>query len=77
MSIFSPGSLVRLKTSHRARHVSLKNFSPVKNASDNYDGNLAMIIKSVGKDPNDHECFEVLVNDQVLMAWDDELEKRD
>jgi hypothetical protein len=49
----------------------------VKHTPDNHDGNLALIIKSVGKDPNDHEYFEVLVNDQVLMAWDDELEKRD
>ena len=78
MSDLSPGSLVRLKMLHRrARYASVRHASPMKHVSENYDGNLAMIIKSVGKDPNDHECFEVLVNDQVLMAWDDELEKRD
>lgn len=49
----------------------------MKQALGTCGGNLALIIKSIGKDPNDHECFEVLVNDQVLMAWDDELEKRD
>jgi hypothetical protein len=48
-----------------------------KHAPNSCDDNLALIIKSVGKDPNDHEYFEVLVNDQVLHAWDDELEKRD
>jgi hypothetical protein len=49
----------------------------MKQAPGPLDGNLALIIKSLGKDPNDHEYFEVLVNDQVFMAWDDELEKRD
>jgi hypothetical protein len=49
----------------------------MNHASTESDGNLALVIKSVGKDPNDHEYFEVLVNDQVLHAWDDELEKRD
>jgi hypothetical protein len=71
MSALSPGSLVRLKLSRSPRFVS------VKHTNDSCDGNLALIIKSVGKDPNDHEYFEVLVNDQVLHAWDDELEKRD
>lgn len=70
-SSLCPGSLVRLKLSRRPR------FTSAKHVPDAHDGNLAMIIKSVGKDPNDHEYFEVLVNDQVLMAWDDELEKRD
>lgn len=41
------------------------------------DGKLAVIIKSVGKDTNNHEYFEVLLNDQTLMVWDDEIEKRD
>lgn len=71
MSSFIPGSLVRLKLSRQPRFVSSAH------ASNDQDGNLALVIKSVGKDPNDHEYFEVLVNDQVLHAWDDELEKRD
>ena len=71
MSTLTPGTLVRLNLSRTPRFVSMKH------ASDEYDGKLALIIKSVGKDPNDHEYFEVLVNDQVLRAWDDELEKRD
>lgn len=71
MSALMPGSLVRLKLSRRPRFVSMKHAAP------DYDGNLALIIKSVGKDPNDHEYFEVLVNNQVLHAWDDELENRD
>lgn len=70
-SDLSPGSLVRLKLSRSPRSASMKQ------ALGTCGGNLALIIKSIGKDPNDHECFEVLVNDQVLMAWDDELEKRD
>ena len=71
MSSFMPGSLVRLKLSRQPRFVSMRH------ASDERNGDLALVIKSVGKDPNDHEYFEVLVNDQVLHAWDDELEKRD
>jgi len=71
MSALIPGSLVRLNLSRSPRFVS------TKHAPNSCDGNLALIIKSVGKDPNDHEYFEVLVNDQVLHAWDDELEKRD
>lgn len=71
MSALMPGALVRLNLSRTPRFVSMKH------ASDEYDGKLALIIKSVGKDPNDHEYFEVLVNDQVLRAWDDELEERD
>lgn len=72
MSGFVPGSLVYLRprnytSPHWAKKPTLKN---------EHSG-LAVIIKSVGKDPNDHEYFEVLVNDQVMMAWDDELEKRD
>jgi hypothetical protein len=49
----------------------------MKHSPDEQNGDLALVIKSIGKDPNDHEYFEVLVNDQVLHAWDDELEKRD
>jgi len=71
MSLFIPGSLVRLKLSRQPRFVSMKHVD-----NDNNE-NLALVIKSIGKDPNDHEYFEVLVNDQVLHAWDDELEKRD
>ena len=71
MSSFAPGSLVRLNLSRSPRFVSMKH------ASDEHNGDLALVIKRVGKDPNDHEYFEVLVNDQVLHAWDDELEKRD
>ncbi len=72
MSTLVPGSLVYLRpksysSPHWAKNSVLKN---------EHSG-LAVIIKSVGKDPNDHEYFEVLVNNQVLMAWDDELEKRD
>jgi len=29
----------------------------------------------LGTDPNAHECFEVLFNDKMTTAWDDELEK--
>jgi len=49
----------------------------MKHVANDNNENLALVIKSIGKDPNDHEYFEVLVNDQVLHAWDDELEKRD
>lgn len=69
--MFMPGSLVRLKLSRHPRFVS------VKRSSDENDDDLALVIKSIGKDTNNHEYFEVLVNDQVLHAWDDELEKRD
>ena len=71
MSNFTPGALVRLNLTRRHRFIS------TKHASDEHNGNLALIIKSIGKDPNNHEYFEVLVHDQVLHAWDDELEKRD
>jgi len=71
MSLFTPGSLVKLNLSRRHRFVSVNHFP------DEQSGDLALVIKSIGKDPNDHEYFEVLVNDQVLHAWDDELEKRD
>lgn len=71
MSAFIPGSLVRLKLSRQPRFVYMRQ------ASDEHNGDLALVIKSIGKDPNDHEYFEVLVNDQVVHAWDDELEKRD
>ena len=71
MSAFIPGSLVRLKLSRQPRFVSMRQ------ASDEHNGDLALVIKSIGKDPNDHEYFEVLVNDQVVHAWEDELEKRD
>jgi hypothetical protein len=69
--MFMPGSLVRLKLSRQPRFVS------IKHATDEHNDDLALVIKSIGKDPNNHEYFEVLINDQVLHAWDDELEKRD
>jgi hypothetical protein len=34
---------------------------------------MGVIIKSLGKDPNERECFEVLVKDRVLMVWEDEI----
>ena len=71
MSAFVPGSLVRLRSLYSSRG------GRVKHINDRQDGNLALIIKSIGKDPNNREYFEVLVNDQVFTAWDDELEKRD
>ena len=71
MSALMPGTLVRLNLTRAPRFLSMKR------TADEHDGNLALIIKSIGKDPNEHEYFEVLVNDQVLHAWDDELEKRD
>jgi len=71
MSQLAPGALVRLKLSRNPR------FTSMQHVSDAHDESLALVIKSVGKDPNDHEYFEVLVNNQVLHAWDDELEKRD
>ena len=71
MSTFMPGALVRLRSLYASRG------GKVKHINDRHDGILAVIIKSIGTDPNNREYFEVLVNDQVLMAWDDELEKRD
>lgn len=71
MSTFTPGSLVRLRSLYASRG------GKVKHINDHHDGSLALIIKSIGKDPNNREYFEVLVNDQVFTAWDDELEKRD
>lgn len=71
MSSLIPGSLVKLKLSRSPR------FTSMNHATSEHDGNLALVIKRIGKDTNDHEYFEVLVNDQVLHAWDDELEKRD
>ena len=70
-SDLSPGTLVRLRSLYASRG------GKVKHINDRHDGSLAVIIKSIGKDPNDREYFDVLVNDQVLMAWDDELERRD
>ena len=72
MSTLVPGSLVYL------RPKSYNSPLWAKRAVARYENSgPAVVIKSLGKDPNDHECFEVLANDQVLMAWDDELEKRD
>jgi hypothetical protein len=72
MSALGPGSLVYL----RPKNYNGPSWSKSPPVRGEHSG-LAVIIKSVGKDPNDHEYFEVLVNNQVLMAWDDELEKRD
>ena len=72
MSAFTPGSLVYLRPkSYSSPLWAHRPVTRLENAG------LALIIKSLGKDSNDHEYFEVLVNDRVLMAWDDELEKRD
>jgi hypothetical protein len=37
------------------------------------ESGMGVIIKSLGKDPNERECFEVLVKDRVLMVWEDEI----
>ncbi len=71
-SSFAPGTLVYLKPKNYSSPLWAK--LPVAGRN---DGGVAVVLKSIGKDPNDHEYFEVLVNDRVLMAWDDELEKRD
>lgn len=72
MSTFVPGSLAYL------RPKSYNSSLWARQAASRYESaGPVVVIKSLGKDPNDHECFEVLANDQVLMAWDDELEKRD
>ena len=71
-SLFAPGTLVYLRP---------KNYSSPLWASlpvaKRDDAGVAVVLKSIGRDRNDHEYFEVLVNDRLLMAWDDELEKRD
>lgn len=72
MAAFMPGSLVYL----RPKGYSSPLWAKKAVAKHEHVGPV-VIIKSLGKDPNNHECFEVLANDQVLMAWDDELEKRD
>ncbi len=41
------------------------------------DTGVGVVLKSLGKDPNERECFEVLVRDQVLMAWEDEMIKKE
>ena len=72
MAAFMPGSLAYL----RPKGYSSPLWAKKAVAKHEHVGPV-VIIKSLGKDPNNHECFEVLANDQVLMAWDDELEKRD
>ena len=73
MESFENGSLVYLrpKKSYNAFRKCGSKIAAFAN------GEIAMVMKSLGKDPNDHEYFEVLVNDQVITAWDDELERRD
>lgn len=71
-SAFMPGSLAYLRSKgYNAPHWAKRTVTKHEHSGP------VVIIKSLGKDPNNHECFEVLANDQVLMAWDDELEKRD
>ncbi len=72
MAEFMPGSLVYL----RPKGYNSPYWATRVTAKHEHSGPV-VIIKSLGKDPNNHECFEVLANNQVLMAWDDELEKRD
>jgi hypothetical protein len=71
ISSFAPGALVYVRTS---KFSGLRSNSPVVKSD---DARLAVVIKKVGKDPNDHEYFEILMNGQVVLAWDDELERRD
>lgn len=72
MPTFVPGSLAYLRSKGYNSPLWAKRIP-----SRHEHSGPVVIIKSLGKDPNNHECFEVLVNDQVLMAWDDELEKQD
>lgn len=72
MSDFMPGSLAYL----RPKGYSSPHWAARMVTKHEHSGPV-VIIKSIGKDPNNRECFEVLANNQVLMAWDDELEKRD
>lgn len=61
----APGSLVQLR--HIGRYVPGIGYSKVKDPG--------VVIKSLGIDPNSHECFQVLFRDKIMTAWDDELEK--
>ena len=65
----TPGSLVKLRSRYKSRYVMTLGLSA--NVED-----LGVVIKSLGTDPNAHECFEVLLNDKMTTAWDDELEKQ-
>jgi len=67
MSI-SPGSLVRLRSRYKRRYI------PTFGQAAEVEG-PGVVIKSLGTDPNAHEYFEVLFNDKMMTAWDDELEK--
>ena len=67
MSI-APGSLVQLRSRYKRR------YAPTFGQMSEVDG-LGVVIKSLGTDPNYHEYFEVLFNDKMMKAWDDELEK--
>ena len=64
MSII-PGSLVQLR--YKRRYVRQLG----RAAEVDVPG---VVIKSLGTDPNSHECFEVLFSDKMMTAWDDELE---
>ena len=64
----APGSLVQLRRTFNRRYISKLG------GVGNVDG-VGVVIKSLGTDPNAHECFEVLFSDKMMTAWDDELEK--
>ena len=64
----APGSLVQLRRTFNRRYISKLG------CVGNVDG-VGVVIKSLGTDPNAHECFEVLFSDKMMTAWDDELEK--
>jgi hypothetical protein len=65
----APGSLVQLRRTFNRRYIS-----KIGCGWDLPDG-VGVVIKSLGTDPNAHECFEVLFSDKMMTAWDDELEK--
>lgn len=64
---FEPGSLVQLRSRYKRRYVPALGQTAV--------AGVGVVIKSLGTDPNAHEYFEVLFNDKMMKAWDDELEK--
>lgn len=60
----TPGSLVQLRHKYKNRQAPQLVI----------DG-PGVVIKSLGTDPNAHECFQVLFTDKIITAWDDQLEK--
>lgn len=63
----APGSLVQLRSQYKRR------YAPTLGTIN--ETGVGVVIKSLGTDPNAHEYFEVLFNDKMMKAWDDELEK--